>query len=91
MFGLKLNISGTSTYTFFLGLFSEKKSTTGMKSWTQFLKKKQRVLYVFESFLKAKINLGICKIMQSIYTYFAVCLWYIRKADSYGISCRKKG
>jgi hypothetical protein len=25
MFGLKLSISGTSTYTFFLGLFSEKK------------------------------------------------------------------
>ena len=32
IFGLNLNISGTSAYNFFLGLFSEKKSRLGMKS-----------------------------------------------------------
>jgi hypothetical protein len=32
IFGLNLNISGTSAYTFFLELFSGKKSRLGMKS-----------------------------------------------------------
>jgi hypothetical protein len=41
IFGLNLSISGTLVFNIFLGLFSGKKSRLGIKSETQFLRKKQ--------------------------------------------------
>ena len=41
VFGLELDISGTLVYSFFLALFCGKKSKSGMKSETRFLRKKQ--------------------------------------------------
>ena len=41
IFGLNLSISGTLVFNIILGLFSGKKSKLGIKSETQFLRKKQ--------------------------------------------------
>ena len=59
VFRLKLNLSGTLAYNFFLVLFSEKKNKAGMKSETEFSRKKQQNAPVFESFVRYRINLGI--------------------------------
>ena len=66
VFGLKLVISGTLAYNFFLVLFSEKKSRSRMKNETQFSGKKQRILRIFESFVRYKLNSETCSMIQSI-------------------------
>ena len=74
-----MNISGTLAYNIFMALFRGKKSRAGMKSQTQFLKKKQRVFLAFESFVRYEINLGTCSIMRPIHIYLAISKVYLEK------------
>ena len=60
-------------------LISEKKSKAGMKSETQFSREKQRILPIFESFVRNEINLGIDSIMQPICIYFSSFKVYPKK------------
>ena len=76
-FELKLNISGTLAYNFFLVSYNEIKSWVGLKSRTQFLRKKQLILPNFESFVRYRINFGIGRIMRPIQIYLAVSKVYI--------------
>ena len=57
-------------YDFFLVLFSGKKSWAGMKSEIQVSRKKQRLLLVFESFVRYRMNVGMGSIMRPIH----ICL-----------------
>ena len=59
VFGLKLDISGTLIYNFFLVLICRKKSKSGVKSETHFLRKKLVNSLVFEGFMRCKITLRI--------------------------------
>ena len=43
-----------------------------MKRETLFLRKKQRILCIFEFFIRYKINLGRCSIMRLIHIYLAM-------------------
>jgi hypothetical protein len=69
-----------------LRLFNEqkkkKKSRVGMESKAQFLRKKQRILPVFESFMRYKINLRIDSIMRPI----LVPKIYLKEVSSNGVS-----
>jgi hypothetical protein len=79
IFRLNLNISDTLAYNFILRLFSEKKSKLGMKSKTQFVREKQRVLSVFEAFVRFRIDLEISSIMQPIHICLVILKVYPKK------------
>ena len=64
VFGLELGISGILAYKFTLVLFNEKNNRAWMKSETQFLRKKQYDLHVFQTFVRCEINLGIGSIIM---------------------------
>ena len=74
-----MNISGKLASNFFLVLFSEKKSRTGMKSRAQFLRKKELILHAFRSFVRYKINLETDSMMRPIHIYLGVSKAYPKK------------
>lgn len=61
-----------------------------MKSWTQFLRKTQWILSVFESFARYKITSGTCNMIRSIHICFILFKIY-PKIIQYWLSYRKGG
>lgn len=69
-------------------LFIEKKGKEGMKSRTQFLMKKLRILPIFEAFVKDKIFAGACGIMRLINIHFAAPRVYPRSCQVCSSYCK---